>query len=366
MSKTIIYDTYKRCGDSETYYRVQDRINEYIKNNISALSDGIVNSTPIISANVRDRIAEPFNIDAVSWKEIEKSKEMKLMKHSASKLRLGLIVAYCDTKNPIFLSFLMILIYSSRMTQYFPNGYDSNIMKYTIDHADARTDFKKTNSLILVVNKKVETFSKLFKNRIKVPADDKLIRDILQSIFTRINEAIKALSKKYYKNFNDPDVKIMMEYGKTDDGKNSISPLGVMEVIREKAVNNLQMPSEKILNMIGLGAQNTKNFPYRRLIVSGMEDCFGLLSMATNELLNEWIKRNTGKITMSNFRTTFVKSMHNARNISHIMKFLEDAALKMMGDKTKEELKGVDKLDLRLYLYDYIILNLYTVSGDLL
>lgn len=365
-SNTLIYDIYKSKMMTDTNQRVADRINHYIQRDIAAISDGIISAVPKIAAQTRDFIAAPYNMTNDDWKNVMKSKEWFNIKKTASILKIGLIISYSQTKNPLYLNFMMILIYSSLMQKYFPNGYDKKIMKYTLDNTDARTDFKN-GSLITVVNKKVETFRQLFDKKLTGQLSDKVIRESLQSITTRMNETVKALSGKYYKNFKDPDVKVMMEYSKTDDGKNQINPLSVMEVIREKAVNNLQTPSDTILKMMGMGPNDIKNLKYRRLFIEFIPECFGLLSMATNELLNEWIKRNTNNMTLSNFRTTFVKTMTKARNISHIMKYLEEMTNRMIAKfESRKERKEYPFLEIRDYCYNYIILNLYLASSSVM
>lgn len=361
-----IYEIYKSKSESDTHQRVINRINSYIQKDITALSDGVINSIPKLSAQTRDFIAQPYNITQVDWTMVMKSKEWYNIKKTASILKLGLIFSYVETKNPIFLNFMMVLLYSSLIQKYFPNGYDRLVMKYTLDKADARTDLKDS-SLIAVVNKKVDTFRKLYDPKIKIPPSDKLVREILQSLTTRMNETVKALSSKYYKNFNDPDVKVMMEYSKTDDGKNQLNPLSIMEAIREKAVNNLQTTSDTVLKMINLGNNNVSDLLYRNLFIEYIPQCFGLMSKATNDVLDEWIKRNSKNITLSNFRLTFIKSMSKARNISHIMKNVEEVATIMMTKyDTKEERRKVDFLRLRDKLYHYVLLNIYLVSSTLM
>lgn len=366
-NQTLIYDIYKSKASPDTNVRVADRINHYIQKDIAAISDGIISAVPKIAAQTRDFIAAPYNITNAEWSQISKSKEWYNMKKTASILKVGLIISYSQTKNPLYLNFMMILIYSSLMQKYFPNGYDKQIMKYTLDvTADNRTDFKN-GSLITVVNKKVDTFRQIFDRKLTGQLSDKTIREALQSLTTRMNETVKALSSKYYKNFKDPDVKVMMEYSKTDDGKNQLNPLSVMEVIREKAVNNLQTPSDLVLKMMHMGPNDIKNLKYRRLFIEFVPECFGLLSMATNELLNEWIKRNTGNLTLSNFRTTFVKTMTKARNISHIMKYLDEMATRMIAKfPTRKERREYPFIELRDYCYHYIILNIYIASSSVM
>lgn len=372
-----IYEIYKRKKSASRDDQVLDRINHWISNNMLAVSDGLLKVVPVISGSTMDHISQPYNLNTDDIKEIQKSKEWKNMSKLAAPqrtssnltnpIKLGLLVSYCDTGNMAYLNFLSILTYSSLMVKYFPNGFDKNIMKYTIDNADARTDFKKYDgSLMIVVKKKNETFINLFKHVLKPGINDKNLREALQSISTRMNEAIKSISSKYYQNFHDPDIKIMMEYSKTADGKNVISSVGVMEAIRQAAVDNLNTPSDKILTMIRLSNRDVSNLKYRVLFIREIPANFGLMSKVTSDMLDDWMKRNPNKVTIKLFRTDFIKTMSKARNITHIINALEEITDKMLMTVPESDLRLYNRLDMRKYLYNYIMLNIYNSSNAII
>lgn len=365
---TYIYDIYTSVKSRDRDRTVLDRITHYMSNNVHTLSDGMIRNTTIIAADVRDRIAQPYNIGPNEWKLIQKSKEYPKMSKLASNLRLGLLISYIDTKDIMFLNFFMVLAYSSLMSKYFKNGYDRNIMKYTLDMSDARMDFKRyEGSILIVINKKVESFINLFKKDLatKNPTDRQL-REWMQSLTTRMNDSVKAVAKRYYKNFNDPDTKIMMEYTKTEDGKNILSPSGVLEAVRQNAVNNLMQPSDTILNMVGLPANNIQKLKYRRLFIQEIPNNFGLMSGVTSAVLDEWMKRNREKMTLQLFRTSFLKSMSIARGIEHIMKQIDTIVYKMLDGVPKEDHRLYNKQDMKRYLYLYVLGNIYFSSKDVL
>ena len=362
-----IYEIYTRQKVKDRDKMVMDRIGYYMSKNIQSISDGLLKSVPVLSGETIDYIAAPYNLGSDDWKEIQKSKQWYNMKQLASPLKLGLLISYCDTKNTSFLNFLCVLLYSSLMVKYFPRGFDKNIMKYTIDNADARTDFKKyEGSLMIVVQKKVETFVKLLDKTLKPEIDDKKLREALQSIATRMNEAVKSISTKYYKNFRDPDIKIMMEYSKTEDGKNVLSAIGVMEAIRQAAVDNLTAPSDKILTMIGLSNRNMEMFKYRSLFINQIPECFGLLSEATSEMLDDWMRRHPDKVTVTLFRQDFIKTMSKARNVQKITAILENVNDKMLLSVPDERIDQYDRLTMRRYMYNYIMLNIYASSTSII
>lgn len=372
-----IYEIYKRNRTPDRDRVVLDRINNWMSDNMMAVSDGLLKVVPVIASGTMDYISNPYNLGIDDIKEIHKSPEWKNMSKLASPqrtstnftnpIKLGLIISYCDTKNVSFLNFLCVLTYSSLMVKYFPNGFDKNIMKYTIDNADARTDFKKyEGSLLVVVKKKVETFLNHMGRKLEPGINDKVLREALQSISTRMNEAIKSISTKYYQNFHDDDIKIMIEYSKTTDGKNVISALGVMEAIRQSAVDNLNSPSDKILTMIHLSNKDIANLKYRVLFIKNIPECFGLLSQCTSEMLDDWMRRHPNKVTVKLFRQDFIKTMSKARNISHIISILETVNDKMLMSVEEERLKEYDRLTMRKFMYNYIMLNIYASSNNII
>ena len=363
-----IYEIYERRRTKDTHKRVLERINMYMRKNIASVTDGLYKNVPVVAGDVIDFIAQPYGLTDSDWKEITKSRQFSIVRvrRLASPLKLGLLISYCDTKDMAFLTFLSILIYSSLMYKYFPKGFDKNIMKYTIDNADSRTDFKKFESLMMVIDKKLQPYLRMFDRKLKPKVSDKDLREALESLMTRLNEAVKAISTKYYQNFNDPDIKIMMQYTKTDDGKNILSALGVMEAIRQAAVDNLAAPSDKILSMIRLSVRDTQNIKYRKLIVEQMPDCFGLLSSCTSEMLDDWMRRNPDKVTVTLFRKDFVKTMSKARNVQKITAILESVNDKMLSSLPDEEIGNYDRLTLRRFMYNYVMLNIYASSIEII
>lgn len=366
MAEKKIITVYNRRETPDRDDTVLERINHWISKEIATLADGLIRTTPVISAQSRDFIGSCYGITESDWTEIKRSKEFAKMSKLASPLKLGLIISYCKRRHDMYLNYCMILIYSSLLTKYFKQGYNRDIMKYTIDTADGRTDFKKYDgSLLMVVQKKVETFTQLFGRRFKDEPDDKLIREILQSVSTRINETVKTISKKYYANFHDPDVKIMLQYSKMDDGKNVISPLGVMEAIREMAVNNLAYPSDKVLTMIGLTSNNVPKLRYRVAILDNMSDNFGLMSSATSIIIDEWMKRNQDNISLKMFRSNFVKTMSVARNMNAVNSKIDAMVEKIIENRAPNAVP-LNRIDMRKYIYLYLLANIYVASTNII
>lgn len=364
--KDVIYEIYKSRTTPDTHNNVSDLIGLYIKKNMSVLTDGLINNYPILGETTRNRFASYYNITPEDWKIISKSPEYRLMARLADPLKLGLLYSYYETRNPIFINFLGILCYSLYMFKYFPRKFNKLIMQYTIDEFDARLDYNKLGrNLLIVIGKKTESFIQNWEKRITKTPSDKLFREMLKDFTPRYNNMINSIATAYHKNFNDPDVRIQIAYAKSADGKNNVAGAGLFEAIREIAMNSLQTPSSRILDMIGLGNNNPKNIKYRTLMIAKLGDQYINTSRLCSNILDEWMKRNSEHLTMKNFRLGFVRAMSIARHITYIFDGIDNIIYNMLADKPREETRIFNKVQMRKWIYQYLILTLYLSSGKL-
>jgi hypothetical protein len=364
--KDVIYEIYKSRTTPDTHNNVSDLIGLYIKKNMSVLTDGLINNYPILGETTRNRFASYYNITPEDWKIINKSPEYRLMARLADPLKLGLLYSYYETRNPIFINFLGILCYSLYMFKYFPRKFNKLIMQYTIDEFDARLDYNKLGrNLLIVIGKKTESFIQNWEKRITKTPSDKLFREMLKDFTPRYNNMINSIATAYHKNFNDPDVRIQIAYAKSADGKNNVAGAGLFEAIREIAMNSLQTPSSRILDMIGLGNNNPKNIKYRTLMIAKLGDQYINTSRLCSNILDEWMKRNSEHLTMKNFRLGFVRAMSIARHITYIFDGIDNVIYNMLADKPREETRIFNKVQMRKWIYQYLILTLYLSSGKL-
>ena len=364
--KDVIYEVYKSRTTPDTHNNVSDLIGLYIKKNMSVLTDGLINNYPILGETTRNRFASYYNITPDDWKIISKSPEYRLMARLADPLKLGLLYSYYETRNPIFINFLGILCYSLYMFKYFPRKFNKLIMQYTIDEFDARLDYNKLGrNLLIVIGKKTESFIQNWEKRITKTPSDKLFREMLKDFTPRYNNMINSIATAYHKNFNDPDVRIQIAYAKSADGKNNVAGAGLFEAIREIAMNSLQTPSSRILDMIGLGNNNPKNIKYRTLMIAKLGDQYINTSRLCSNILDEWMKRNSEHLTMKNFRLGFVRAMSIARHITYIFDGIDNVIYNMLADKPREETRIFNKVQMRKWIYQYLILTLYLSSGKL-
>lgn len=362
-----IYKIYQDAKLKNRDLVVADEISLYFKNNIRSITDGIISDIPKISAANRDKMLSHYNLSDADWLEVKKSKEFKLMKKVASPLKLGLIISYMETGNNIFLVYLFILNYSSIYVKYMRNGsHNAMVMKYTIDTADNRTDFKKYgSSLITVVNKKIKPFINNYRRLLtkKNPTDIEL-RLILQASVTRMNDMFKKLYGKYKANMHNEDVKIMMEYSKTEDGKHILSMSNLFSKLKDDSIESLFAISDVTLRRIGLSGTSADVIKYKALIHRAFPDLFKPLSSVTSMAIDKWMTSNANKLTLDNFRTTFVKSLMHGRGINNIYEVLERTSEEII-EKHGNEDTSYNKLHLRNYLYSYTIMNIYSSSVKL-
>lgn len=369
MSRTYeAWDMYTKHKISNRDLYIQDAIADYFKHNIGVLSDGIISQIPVLSTKTRNGISKYYEIPADEFSKMKKTnKEFKIFKReeSINELRIGLIISYAETGKPIFLNYLAILIYSSLYFKYFRNGKNDAVLKYTIETQDDRTDFKKYQmSLNIVVSKKIESIIEFISKKHYIDTGGKVtdanLIAIYQSIFTRFNNMMRTLSQKYYANMKDDNIKIMMQYSKTLDGKNVISPLNVIETVRDTANNNLRIASFSALNMSGLNIPTAK--PYKDFFLSVFTDEFGNLTNLNNMIINEWLKRNP-KMDILDFKNKFVQQMSTARNMNHIL----DKIDAIYDVHIKDELKNkVGKQNFRKYIYKFLLANIVLATKDVM
>lgn len=368
MSKSTYeaWDLFAKYKKNNRDDYIQNAITDYFKRNISVLSDGIIHQIPVLSAKTRSEISKHYEIPRAEFDKLKKTnKELKIFKReeTINELRLGLLISYAETRKPIFLNYLAVLIYSSLYFKYFRNGKNDAVLKYTIETQDDRTDFKKYGmSLNIVVAKKIESLLEFIDRRGYIDPDNKLsdkhLVELYQSIFTRFNNMMRTLCSKYMENMKDDSVRIMMQYSKTLDGKNIISPLNVIETVRDTANDNLRIPSYSALNMCGLNIPNNK--PYKDFFMAFYSDDFMKLVDVTNSIVNEWLRRNPS-MNISDFKNKFVANMSTARNLDHIYNQIDNIYEEHITD---EQRNRVGKNNFRKYIYKYLLANIFLAIKD--
>lgn len=353
-TKDGIYQVYKHVSFDNRDELMLEAINQWTSRNIKVLADGIVNDIPVFSSKYRDELSSIYNISVTDWKLIQERPEFKKMKNLANRLSLGLIISYIDTKNKIYLLFLWIIIHSSKFPKYFTRGgYNHMLMKYTIDNADPRTDFKQLGSLSSVLDKILGVFINQYGNKLLNKTDDQSIRLLLQHSHTRINGYFKRIYNAYKTNYNDPKVKIFLEHAKAG-GESEISLTSYVGHIREKSINGLLDINNRVLSSTGI----INNLKLKAVYMSMYKDLYETNVRLTNFYLDEWLNRNSLKPSIDLFGKTWM-NMKVARNLDVKNEILDDFFRKYPKYIDDYDLTVNELSDLRLYITSYIIINVF-------
>jgi len=370
MAKNVIYDIYSKRRASNRDEVISDRIQYYISHNQSVLTDGIVKNIPKLAGSVRDYMAKPYQLNADDWKTIQRSPEFSKMKLIATDLKLGLLISYCDTRNKIFILFLAILTYTGQNVRYFKNGYDPNLMKYTLEHMSGSSDFKKNNySLLLVLNKKIDTFINLYDKTLRPNISDRDLRVILQSMQGRISDMVKNVAREFFKNYDSEEIKIVIKQAKTKDGKVNFSPTSVFSVLREKSIDNLASANEQILQGLCLDMKHPENIKYRVALMHSLETYFDKFVQITGCIIDDWLSRDVPKL-LSYFHLHFVSTMIKSRNLGPARKLIDDISRDTIKwynksfnpNRTRDENTLISIYNLKNYILKYCIMNVYLAA----
>jgi len=363
------YQMYLKNRTQDRDYAIGARIQDWIqKNMLQGLADGIIRHVPILTGSFRDHLTIPYNLSDEDWSDITDTLEFfKIKKIGSVKLKIGLICSYIDTQNPIFLKFMSILTYTGRYQHYFRNGHDPNVMEYAIQSQTNLSQFKKLGSLWAVMEEKHKYFIKNFEKWLSPKIKDKEIREMIQSLETRWNQTVRIIARDVHAVYDSDEIKILKKYSKTADGKVEFSPGTVFSMIREKAVDSIAYPNEKILGMLALGPTNVAKMKYRVAIGWALRNHFPELAQITGTLIDVWSKKNSAKgLSIREFRNKFVTQMINSRQITQERNTIDKIARNTSKALLESEREiSLDIVDLKGYLYKYILANIRLAAMDI-
>lgn len=369
VKEDIIYQTYKSKKTPSRDDNVMHLINQYMSSSkmVASLSSGVLDNIPKVTLLDRKPIERVYNINADDMKQIQKSSEYRKIGMKFSVLKVGLVISYLETKRKVYLVYLSTLIYGSYMSNYYKNGFNRALMEYTINAQDGKQDYKRLGTNLLpVINKKLETIIKYFEPKIKGQITDALIREMLASIHSRFNLMIKTVAQKYYQYRDDPEVKVMMQYSKSLDGKDVISPMSLIQALRSRAVSQLEYPKDNVFKMCGLTVDSPikENRRFRGLIIETYKPIFPLLIKLSNAYIDEWLRRNRKDPSVQNFKKTFVRQMSAARNLLEINKILK-AIIITICKNTHENPRSISKINLKNTIIKYVLGNIVLTFMDM-
>lgn len=116
-------------------------------------------------------------------------------------LNLCLLTSYANSNSPkrrVFLDFLALKLYTSKIYRSFPNGVREERMNYVLNHVLTRKSFVvKYKTLGAVIQKVVDTYLRHFGPKLDRLTDEDML-DLLNSISTRVGLMVRKVAREYY------------------------------------------------------------------------------------------------------------------------------------------------------------------------
>ena len=333
MAKTIVefINTYK-TNDRDK--KVIEAINNYYKNNVDALNDGLVEHFISFGNINRERILEHYNIPDIDFKRFQKENLVLSSEHKVVNdlIKLSLMTSYHDTKDRIFLDMLAVIIIGSRFNHYFRLGVSNPAkMKYVLEKKlSNKFLIKKNGSLFLTGQAMMTTLieSDTMKDKINNLNNDENLRKIINSISTRLNNMMKEIAIVYYSIDDNNDSIYLQDENISSDGKMSLTNNSVILQNLKNIINNYN-PSTidyKILSILRIHSP-VKRYFIQKLLLNPEYKYFSRLA---NLYIDYYIKSYSSDIEL--MKKDFIVKSDNARMNSNELKEIENE----LSDKTKE------------------------------
>lgn len=204
---TKIYDFISTYRYKERDKNVLNLINEYYRNNVEAISDGLVNTSIAFGDESRNKFYDGYRVNELEYKAFHK-KNKNLIKNEAANdfLYLLLFTSFCDTGDVAFLDMLGLIEIGSKYKKYFKYGVTNpNKMMYVIENMDTRSSVKKYGSIFLTVQNQNREMLKSgqLRNRFKNAKTDENYNYIINRISTNINLTMRRISNRFYSTKDD-------------------------------------------------------------------------------------------------------------------------------------------------------------------
>ena len=322
--REFINKTKSKNRDAE----VRKVINDYYKNNVEALTDGIVYNYIIIGNTVSERMLQPYNMDMNEFKAFQKVNSVLKMGHKVvnNPLKLGLITSYYDTKDKTFLDMLGLIEAGSKFYKYFQHGVSApEKMKYVIENKlSNKYLIKKHGSMFVVIQEQIQTMldSPALKERFK-RMNDQDIHYIINRISTTINSTYKEISKVYYKYIDEEVASTVMTQSELnlDGSKTSLSNNSIdVDNLKNLVVN--YMPTNldyEVLNVCKIKSP-IKKFVMKKVILDREKKYFSRFGI---KFIDYYVyKYNSDIVSM---KKDFIPKLLSARlNDPEVNKLIEE------------------------------------------
>ena len=199
---TRIYDFISSFKYSGRDKAVMELINKYFRDNVEALSDGLVKNYIAFGDESRSNFYDAYHANELDYKDFHK-KNRNLIKNEAANdfLYLLLFTSFCDTNDVVFLDMLGIIEIGSKYKKYFKYGVSNpNRMMYVLENMDTRSSVKKYGSIFLTVQNQNREMLKSgqLRNRFRNAKTDENYNYLINRISTNINLTMRRISNRFY------------------------------------------------------------------------------------------------------------------------------------------------------------------------
>lgn len=263
---SIIYNVYQRCKTEKRDERLRTLIGVWMEKNARSMSNGIVADIPMFTKEVRNQLEACYNIKPGDAKELNTCIDYKRLQYRVNKnLKIGLVISWIDSRDPLYLAFLSMLVFSEIHRKYFPvfTGSTPKILEAVIDASDNRTDFKREQkSLLAVIHKRIDNgIEQWMENKFKGNFNDHDVIEAITSIDARYNGMMKILAQKTYQMIAD-GVQVQTVQATDSNDNHVLSASSELASISEAIQEDLSYPSARIMGYIY--KQTKENFAFEK------------------------------------------------------------------------------------------------------
>ncbi|MGL6132350.1 MAG: hypothetical protein ACRCZ9_12130 [Fusobacteriaceae bacterium] len=192
------YVDFKKKEDTAIQYIVN-----FITTNSDVMSSDGYTKRLVFGEQRRQDMLRIYGFDQTTYKSLCKTNAilMKNFTQMNEPLNSFLLLAYANStssKRRVFLDFLALKLYTSKIYRSFPNGVNVPRMQYVINHILTKKSFVvKYRSLGVIIQRVVDTFIGHFGDRLDRLTDADIL-DMINSMSTRVGLMVRKVAREYY------------------------------------------------------------------------------------------------------------------------------------------------------------------------
>lgn len=310
-------------------------IKQFFTDNIAAISgDGF--TVRIVFGDIkRKELLAIYDVNIAEWNELVDSHEiLQIGENVKDILNQLLIIHYIKTKNPAFLKFLAIKLFTSKYYKAFPNYMVEARMKAVYNSLSNKFYIKKYGTLDKSLDATINTYLSTYSNRFAKATDDDLIY-IINQLSTRVNIFVRNVQDKYY---NSPEIGAMFEDKEVLDRENKRETTN--DTVRYDGiisrVRNQELTYSYDLNTL----KQMKGYEYKDTLNKMYREDKAVIGDIIREVMYDYIRSNNApslKQAHDNFVIWSFKNKHRSEELNRLLNGL----MKKHNVESAENLKEV-------------------------